>query len=58
MRCGTKCFYVSVEKEEETVKIPVFARTSAGARKIVRQEYGKNTEISSVKQRDSRTLTN
>jgi RNA polymerase-interacting CarD/CdnL/TRCF family regulator len=48
MRCGEKCFYVKLDKNNETVQIPVNARTTAGARKTIRNEFGKDVEIISV----------
>lgn len=49
MRCGEKCFYVTIERENETKNIPVYARTQIEARKAVRRKYGKAVEIRTVK---------
>jgi RNA polymerase-interacting CarD/CdnL/TRCF family regulator len=48
MRCGEKCFYVTMEKDNVTVELPVNARTPVDARKTVRREYGREIEILSV----------
>lgn len=48
VRCGTKCFMVTVEtgNEKKTYEIP--ARTQADARKISRRRYGEDLVIHSV----------
>lgn len=48
MRCGTKCFMVTVERDDgkKTYEIP--ARTQADARKISRRRYGEDLVIHSV----------
>lgn len=51
MRCGAKCFIVEIEKSGEKKHVFVTARTPAGARKIIRKEYGNVISIISVKDR-------
>ncbi|CAM4356226.1 hypothetical protein [Lacicoccus alkaliphilus] len=48
MRCGTKCFIVTMEKDDgkQTYEIP--ARSAADARKISRRRYGDGLIIHSV----------
>lgn len=48
MRCGAKCFLVEIEKDGEKRTIPVNARTAAGARKVVREEFDAKLAISKV----------
>ena len=50
MRCGAKCFIVEVVTNGEIKTQPVTARSSIGARKVVRGEYGKEAEILSVRE--------
>ncbi|MCM3740877.1 hypothetical protein M3210_11390 [Oceanobacillus luteolus] len=52
MRCGVKCFYVTIEKEDGTTLLPVYARSTVEARKAVRREYGKETSIHSVRTKE------
>ena len=51
MRCGEKCFYVKIDKNNRTETLPVYARTTAEARTTVRRELGKQTSILSVRER-------
>lgn len=51
MRCGAKCFIVEMEHKGDIVVQEVTARTPAGARKIIRGEYGPGTNILKVKQK-------
>ncbi|WP_277674422.1 hypothetical protein [Piscibacillus halophilus] len=55
MRCGEKCFYVTIEKGNETKDITVNARTTAEARKTVRSVYGRETTVLFVR-RKNKTL--
>ncbi|MCF3943104.1 hypothetical protein [Oceanobacillus alkalisoli] len=48
MRCGEKCFHVTIEKENDTKNIPVYARTQIEARKAIRRKYGKEVEIRTI----------
>ena len=48
MRCGAKCFLVEIEREGKKETLPVTARTSAAARKVVRLEHGEGVEILAV----------
>lgn len=48
MRCGTKCFMVTVEKDGGKKSYEVPARSSADARKISRRRYGDDLVIHSV----------
>lgn len=52
MRCGEKCFYVKIEKEKSTEILPVYARTTAEARKTVRREFGDDISILSVRKKN------
>ncbi|GGA42828.1 hypothetical protein [Psychrobacillus lasiicapitis] len=49
MKCGAKCFTVQAEINDKLQTIPVTARTSVQARKVVRLEYGEQLKIISVK---------
>ncbi len=48
MRCGTKCFMVTVEKDngKQTYEVP--ARSAIEARKISRRRYGEDLIIHSI----------
>ena len=48
MRCGEKCFLVEVEVNGKKQVMPVKARTSVGARKTIRIEYGSEANIVKV----------
>jgi len=51
LRCGTKCFIVTIEQNDgETVK-EVPARSQADARKMVRKHFGKDMKIRSVRKK-------
>ena len=52
MRCGERCYYVTIEKEKSIEILPVNARTPAEARKTVRSEYGRDTTILTVKKKN------
>ncbi|MBM7602975.1 hypothetical protein JOC75_000945 [Metabacillus crassostreae] len=45
MRCGSKCFYVELELNEEKMIKSITARTPAEARKTIRLEYGAEATI-------------
>lgn len=49
MKCGAKCFTVKAEVNGKLQMIPVTARTSIQARKVVCQEYGDQLKIIAVK---------
>lgn len=49
MKCGAKCFIVTLEKDGVTKHDRVTARTTAAARKIIRRTYGNAIEIISVR---------
>ncbi|WP_313892952.1 hypothetical protein [Psychrobacillus sp.] len=49
MKCGAKCFTVHAEMNGKLQTIPVTARTSIQARKVVRLEYGDQLKIITVK---------
>jgi len=52
MRCGAKCFIVYMEDENGNIQEQsVQARTPAGARKVVRSAFGKETIIHQVKEK-------
>lgn len=50
MRCGAKCFIVEMEKNGRMKREFVTARTPAGARKLIRGAYGRETIIASVRE--------
>lgn len=49
MKCGAKCFIVEAEINGKVQTIPVIARTSIQARKVVSLEYSNQLEIIGVK---------
>mgnify|MGYP006367871177 CR=1 FL=1 len=49
MKCGSKCFVVEMEVNGEKQQKWVTARTPIDARKVVRLENGKHTEILTVR---------
>ncbi|WP_185907907.1 hypothetical protein [Psychrobacillus soli] len=49
MKCGTKCFTVHAEINGKLQTIPVTARTSTQARKVISLEYGDQLKIIAVK---------
>lgn len=51
MMCGSKCFIVQLEQNGTKEIKQVHARTSIGARKVIRGEYGAEVEILSVKEK-------
>lgn len=55
MMCGSKCFLVEMERSGERQLKKVTARTPVNARKVIREKYGAEAEIISVKEerRDS-----
>lgn len=51
MRCGTKCFVVTVEQKNEIITEEVAARSQTEARKIVRNRYGGDAKVKSLRKR-------
>ncbi|MDI2586568.1 hypothetical protein OR571_05325 [Psychrobacillus sp. NEAU-3TGS] len=49
IKCGAKCFTVQADINGELQTIPVTARTSVQARKVVRLQYGDQLKIIAVK---------
>lgn len=49
MNCGARCFTVQAEINGKLQTIPVTARTSIQARKVVRLEYGDHLKVIAVK---------
>lgn len=49
MKCGAKCFIVEAEINGKVQTIPVTARTSIQARKVVSLEYSDQLKIIGVK---------
>ncbi len=49
MQCGAKCFVAEFEIAGEKKVTSVIARTPAAVRKTIRNKYGKDTEIYSVR---------
>lgn len=54
MRCGSKCFLVTIEENGEKQIKPVTARSPVDARKTIRLEYGAETQILSVIKEDKK----
>lgn len=54
MRCGSKCFLVTIEMNGEKQMKHVTARTPVDARKTIRLEYGAETQILSVIKEDKK----
>jgi len=50
LRCGAKCFLVKIDVDEAKLIQPVVARTSAEARKRIRQEFEGKVQIISVRE--------
>lgn len=48
MRCGSKCFLVTIEMNGEKQIKPVTARSPVDARKTIRMECGAEAQILSV----------
>ncbi|WP_198158788.1 hypothetical protein [Robertmurraya korlensis] len=48
MRCGSKCYLVTIEMNGEKQIMPVTARSPVEARKAIRLEYGAEAQILSV----------
>jgi len=48
MRCGEKCFLVTIEKNGEQQKLELAARSSTEARKKLRSTYGEEVKIVAV----------
>lgn len=51
MRCGTKCFIVTVEHDDEIVTKELSARSQIDARKIVRKHYGEDSTVKSIRKK-------
>lgn len=51
MRCGTKCFIVTVEHENKLITEEVPARSQVDARKIVREQYNGESAVKSVRKK-------
>lgn len=49
MRCGEKCFLVTLEVHDEQKVAPITARTPVEARKKLRRIFGAKAKIISVK---------
>ncbi|MCM3600917.1 hypothetical protein M3175_09250 [Robertmurraya korlensis] len=58
MRCGAKCFLVTIERNGEKQIKPVTARSPVDARKTIRMEYGSETQILSVIKEEKNRRTN
>lgn len=50
MRCGEKCFIVTIEQAGEQQRIELSARTSIEARKKLRRSYGEEARIIKLEQ--------
>ncbi len=48
MRCGSKCFLVTIEMNGQKKNKSVTARSPVDARKTIRMEYGSEAQILSV----------
>lgn len=51
MRCGTKCFMVTAEKDNVKKVYEIPARSQVDARKISRRRYGEDLVIHSVQKK-------
>jgi len=51
MRCGTKCFIVTIERDDEQAVKEVAARSQVDARKMVRKRFGEDMTIRSVRRK-------
>jgi len=50
MKCGAKCFIVELEMDGKIKQEKVISRTPVSARKTIRNEYGKEINILTVRQ--------
>lgn len=57
MRCGSKCFLVTIEMDGEKQIKPVTARSPVVARKTIRMEYGAEAQILSVIKEEKKQRT-
>lgn len=53
MRCGTRCFIVSFEHDDQVITKELNARSQIDARKIVKKYYGNNINVKSVLKKDT-----
>lgn len=53
MRCGTRCFVVTFERDDEQITEEFKARSQVDARKIVKKHYGNTVSIKSVIKKDA-----
>ncbi|WP_017547784.1 hypothetical protein [Salinicoccus carnicancri] len=51
MRCGTKCFIVTIERGDGRTVKEVAARSQVDARKMVRRFFGEDMIIRSVRRK-------
>lgn len=51
IRCGTKCFIVTLEQKEKCITEEVHARSQVDARKIMRKRYGMDAGVKSVRKK-------
>ncbi len=51
MRCGTRCFIVTFEHEDDYITKELPARSQVDARKIIKKQYGDNANIKSVRKK-------
>ena len=56
MKCGARCFIVQAEINGKLQTIPVTARTSIQARKVINLEYGDQLKIIGVKADTAATM--
>ncbi|MFC4984458.1 hypothetical protein ACFPFV_03765 [Salinicoccus siamensis] len=48
MRCGTKCFIVTIEMDQQTFVEEIGARSQAEARKMTRHHYGNEAKVKRI----------
>lgn len=51
MRCGTKCFAVTLETGNEIMQHEILARNQVDARKMAKKKYGSSSMIKSVRRK-------
>ncbi|GAA3728481.1 hypothetical protein GCM10022378_16450 [Salinicoccus jeotgali] len=52
MRCGTKCFIVTIEMGQQTFVEEVGARSQTEARKMTRRHYGNEAKVKRIIKKD------
>jgi len=50
MKCGAKRFFADIEIGDERKTVPVTARSSVAARKVIRTKFGEHVHILAIRQ--------